>query len=111
MHLFQMPYDLKPGVCCRVVLFSVSIGLSFLNYRGLHIIGNAAVASTVYIIVPFVVLAALAVPHMEPRNWVAQDWSAVQWGQFINVMFWCARSPPRLTPSVWCAIPQRLLGL
>ena len=72
----------------RVVLFSVSIALSYLNYRGLHIIGNAAVASTLYIIVPFVVMAALSVPHLEPRNWVQQDWSAVQWGKFINVMFW-----------------------
>ncbi len=78
------------GMCLRrrVVLFSVSIALSFLNYRGLHIIGNAAVASTVYIIIPFVVLAVLALPHVEPRHWVHEDWSAVQWSEFINVMFW-----------------------
>lgn len=76
------------GLLRRVVLFSVSIALSYLNYRGLHIIGNAAVASTVYIIVPFVVMAALSVPHLEPRNWMQQNWSAVQWGKFINIMFW-----------------------
>lgn len=31
----------------------------------------------------------LALPHIEPRNWVQQDWSTVKWGAFLNVMFWC----------------------
>ena len=33
----------------------MSIALSYLNYRGLSIIGNAAVGSTIYIIIPFLV--------------------------------------------------------
>lgn len=73
---------------CRVVLFTVSITLSYLNYRGLHVIGNAAVASTAFIIVPFVVMGVMAVPQLEPSNWVQMDWSTVQWGKFLNVMFW-----------------------
>mmetsp|Transcript_4868 Transcript_4868/g.13997 ORF Transcript_4868/g.13997 Transcript_4868/m.13997 type:complete len:580 (+) Transcript_4868:264-2003(+) len=71
-----------------VLLFAVSLALSYLNYRGLSVIGGTAVASTAYIIVPFVVMAALAAPHIEPRNWLVQDWGTVQWGSFINVMFW-----------------------
>lgn len=39
----------------RAILFTLSIALSYLNYRGLSIVGNAAVISTLYIIVPFVV--------------------------------------------------------
>ena len=42
----------------RAILFALSIALSYLNYRGLSIVGNAAVISTLYIIVPFVVRAA-----------------------------------------------------
>jgi hypothetical protein len=42
---------------CRAILFTLSIALSYLNYRGLSIVGNAAVISTLYIIVPFVVRA------------------------------------------------------
>jgi amino acid transporter len=51
-------------------------------------VGNAAVISTLYIIVPFVVMAVLAVPRIEVRNWVQQDWGSVKWGAFLNVMFW-----------------------
>lgn len=39
----------------RAILFTLSIALSYLNYRGLSIVGNAAVISTVYIIIPFAV--------------------------------------------------------
>ena len=85
---FAQSFLLTLSLARSVVLFSVSIALSFLNYRGLHIIGNAAVASTVYIIIPFVVLAVLALPHVEPRHWVHENWTAVQWSEFINVMFW-----------------------
>ena len=67
-----------------------SLLLAFLNYRGLNIVGWAAVAMTAFIIVPFVVLIGLAAPNVQPRNWAVQDWSAVQWGPFLNVMFWCA---------------------
>lgn len=30
----------------------------------------------------------LALPHIQPRNWVQQNWDNVQWGSFLNVMFW-----------------------
>lgn len=72
----------------RVLLFALSLALSYLNYRGLAVIGNTAVASTVFIIVPFVVMAGLAVPKIQPSNWAKQNWKTVAWGPFINVMFW-----------------------
>ena len=39
-------------------------------------------------------MAVLAVPRIEVRNWVQQDWGSVKWGAFLNVMFWCACRPP-----------------
>jgi len=87
----------------RLLLFALSLSLSYLNYRGLHIVGNGAIASTVYIIVPFLVLGALAIPHVQPSNWLVQDWGAVQWGPFINVMFWCAAVQSRCSDG-W--LPQ-----
>ena len=62
--------------------------LAYLNYRGLTIVGRAAMVMTVFIIIPFIILGVLAVPQIEPSNWVVQDWSALQWGPFLNVMFW-----------------------
>jgi hypothetical protein len=46
------------------------------------------------------VMAVLAVPRIEVRNWVQQDWGSVKWGAFLNVMFWCARQPRLLARSV-----------
>jgi hypothetical protein len=40
-------------------------------------------------------MAVLAVPRIEVRNWVQQDWGSVKWGAFLNVMFWCVRRPAR----------------
>ena len=34
------------------------------------------------------VMGLLAIPHIQTRNWVVQDWDTVQWGNFLNVMFW-----------------------
>ena len=62
--------------------------LAYLNYRGLTIVGRAAMVMTVFIIIPFIILGVLAVPQIEPSNWVVQDWSALKWGPFLNVMFW-----------------------
>ena len=81
-----------PGLSNPVWRYSLlavaSLLLAYLNYRGLTIVGWAAVAMTVFIIVPFVVLVGIAVPQTEPRHWRTQDWGAVQWGPFLNVMFW-----------------------
>ena len=57
--------------------------------RGLSIVGKAAVGMTFFIIAPFIVMGVIAIPHIQPRNWLVCDLKAVQWGPFINVMFWC----------------------
>ena len=78
----------SPPAVRSSLLALASLCLAFLNYRGLTIVGWAAVLMTVFIIVPFVVLVGIAAPHTEPKHWVKHDWGAVQWGPFLNVMFW-----------------------
>ncbi|KAK9812978.1 hypothetical protein WJX72_006764 [[Myrmecia] bisecta] len=72
----------------RLLLFGVSITLSYVNYRGLTIVGRVAVGMTFFIVLPFVVLVGMSVPQIEPSNWKQMDWNAVKWGPFLNVMFW-----------------------
>lgn len=50
--------------------------------------GKSAVFMTVFIIAPFIVMGVIAIPHINPQNWLACDLKTVQWGTFINVMFW-----------------------
>ncbi len=47
----------------------LSLSLTYLNYRGLHVVGNAVVTGTLFILVPFVVLTLACVPHAKPSNW------------------------------------------
>ncbi len=88
-----------------------------MNYRGLTVVGNSMIASAIAIVVPFVLLVLLSLPHIKPVNWVEYDEKQVDWGTFINVMFWwvswgaCTRAlgqqvdnrMPELAPCFsWC---------
>lgn len=80
--------NLATGWHRQLFVAGLCLALAYLNYRGLTIVGQSAVAMTGFIILPFLVLVGVALPHINPKNWVAQDWEAVQWGPFLNVMFW-----------------------
>lgn len=44
---------------CRVLLVGLNVLLTYLNYRGLHIVGNVAIATAVFTLLPFVVIVGL----------------------------------------------------
>ncbi|EIE19872.1 amino acid transporter [Coccomyxa subellipsoidea C-169] len=69
-------------------LFAVSILLSYLNYRGLTIVGRVAIGMTLFIVLTFLVLIGLSIPRLHPANWLIVDLGTVEWRPFINVMFW-----------------------
>lgn len=69
-------------------VLSTSLLLTYLNYRGLSVVGNTAMSTTLFIAAPFLLLCLLAAPHAQPANWLKVDWGAVQWGTYLNIMFW-----------------------
>eukprot|EP00983_Pelagomonas_calceolata_P116595 1160324-Pelagomonas_calceolata.AAC.4 len=75
---------------CSLFVIVVALMLSLMNYRGLTVVGNSMVASAIAIVVPFVLLVVLSVPHIKPVNWLEYKEEEVDWGTFINVMFWWA---------------------
>ncbi len=66
----------------------MSLLLSYMNWRGLTVVGHSLLVSAVVILVPFFLLALLAAPRINPRNWLVVDWDEVDWPTWINVMFW-----------------------
>lgn len=44
---------------CRVFLVGLNLSLTYLNYRGLHLVGNVAVATAVFTLLPFLVITGL----------------------------------------------------
>lgn len=102
--------DILSGRCAGLLqgwarsgcLFATSILLSYLNYRGLTIVGRAAIGMTLFIVLTFLVLIGLSIPRLHPSNWLIVDWDAIEWRPFINVMFWCVPSRCLPSPLVCC---------
>lgn len=46
--------------------------------RGLTVVGNTVVATTAFIMVPFLLFTLLAIPHIEPSNWLVYDLDQVR---------------------------------
>ena len=71
------------------MLFSTR-GLSFLNYTGLTIVGYTAVCLGIISLSPFLVLALISIPKIEPIRWLSLGEKNVQkdWTLFFNTLFW-----------------------
>lgn len=89
LSYLQQVYPVFQGGWGRIVfLVGLNLSLTYLNYRGLHLVGNVAVATAVFTLLPFLVITGLGLPHVDPANWAEVEWSTVQWVPFLNVMFW-----------------------
>ena len=62
------PHPCIPHPPRSCFLVGMSLLLSWLNYRGLTVVGHAVVTSTVAIVLPFVLLCALALPRANVRG-------------------------------------------
>lgn len=70
-------------------MVTCTIGMTYLNYRGLKVVGRTAVLLTLFILSPFVVLTLLGAPKIDISNWAETKSFEVQdLVAFINVMFW-----------------------
>ena len=66
----------------------ITSALTYLNYRGLAIVGWAAVGLGVFSLLPFGVMALLSLPHIEPARWFIVDWESIDWNTYLNTLFW-----------------------
>ena len=74
-----------------VMIVATNVGLTYLNYRGLHVVGQAAVGMTIVTLAPFVVMIAMGVVQgkVDVRNWFEmKPLRDVDWLSFMNVLFW-----------------------
>eukprot|EP00667_Euglena_gracilis_P006984 EG_transcript_7057 len=75
-----------------VTIVAVTAALTYLNYRGLVVVGRMAVFLTVFCMLPFVGIVALGLPQVDPALWrvssVGKDMREVDWAKFLNIIFW-----------------------
>ncbi|KAI3755455.1 hypothetical protein L1987_55256 [Smallanthus sonchifolius] len=69
-------------------LLAITVLLTYLNYRGLHIVGTSAVVLACFSLFPFVVMGILSIPKIRVKRWVSVDFKKVEWRGYFNSMFW-----------------------
>ncbi|KAL6979983.1 hypothetical protein U1Q18_021634 [Sarracenia purpurea var. burkii] len=74
-----------PRVAATLALTAL---LTFMNYRGLTIVGWAAVLLGVLSLLPFVVMGFVAIPVIKPSRWLVADLHSVDWNLYLNTLFW-----------------------
>ncbi|KAF9624931.1 hypothetical protein IFM89_015651 [Coptis chinensis] len=74
-----------PRIIAVIVL---TAALTYLNYRGLTIVGWVAVALGVFSVMPFVVMGFISIPKLEPSRWLVVNLHSVDWGLYLNTIFW-----------------------
>ncbi|KAK3006550.1 hypothetical protein RJ639_017705 [Escallonia herrerae] len=74
-----------PGVIEVLVL---TVVLTYMNYRGLTIVGWVAILLGIFSILPFVVMGLVVIPRLEPSRWFVADLDNVNWGLYLNTLFW-----------------------
>jgi amino acid transporter len=76
------------GVFRIIALLVITLSLTFLNYRGLTIVGTTAVVLTIFSLLPFCVLSLLAIPKIRVRRWLVVDFRKTDWRTYLNTLFW-----------------------
>ncbi|KAF2308905.1 hypothetical protein GH714_023351 [Hevea brasiliensis] len=74
-----------PRAAAALVLTFV---LTYMNYRGLTIVGWAAVLLGIFSILPFVVMGLVAMPKLDPSRWFVVNLRDVDWNLYLNTLFW-----------------------
>lgn len=69
-------------------LLGITVSLTYLNYRGLHIVGFSAVALAAFSLCPFLVMSIFSIPRIQPKQWLVVDLKKVNWRVYFNSMFW-----------------------
>ncbi|GER56225.1 amino acid permease family protein [Striga asiatica] len=73
----------------RVIsVIALTLLLTYMNYRGLTVVGAVAIALGVFSILPFLVMGFVSIPKIKPRRWLAGDIRHVDWNLYLNTLFW-----------------------
>ncbi|KAJ8774246.1 hypothetical protein K2173_009677 [Erythroxylum novogranatense] len=62
--------------------------LTYMNYRGLTIVGWLAIVLGILSLLPFVVMGLVAIPKLKPSRWLVVDFGEVDWNLYLNTLFW-----------------------
>ncbi|KAK9699074.1 hypothetical protein RND81_08G151200 [Saponaria officinalis] len=76
------------GYSRTLAIIILTAGLTFMNYRGLTIVGWTAVFLGVACMVPFAVMGFVSIPKLEPSRWLVVNLRNIKWSLYLNTLFW-----------------------
>ena len=69
-----------------------TLAMSYINYRGLHVIGSGGAIAIILVLAPFIILAIFGFPLVVWEELSVtkplHEISPVHWVSFLNIMFW-----------------------
>ncbi|CAN4127686.1 unnamed protein product [Withania somnifera] len=71
-----------------IAVLVLTLVLTYMNYRGLTIVGWVAVSLGILSITPFVVMGLISIPKIRPSRWLVVDVQSVDWNLYLNTLFW-----------------------
>lgn len=78
---------LEGGFPRVVAVLLLTTALTYMNYRGLTIVGWVAIVLGVFSLVPFALMGLIAIPRLKPWRWCMVDLKNVNWGLYLNTLF------------------------
>ncbi|KAL3500109.1 hypothetical protein ACH5RR_039202 [Cinchona calisaya] len=69
-------------------VLGLTIVLTYMNYRGLTIVGWVAILLGIFSLLPFVVMGLISIPKLRPERWLVVDIHNVNWNLYLNTLFW-----------------------
>ncbi|XP_071730478.1 probable polyamine transporter At1g31830 isoform X3 [Rutidosis leptorrhynchoides] len=71
-----------------LVVAGLTIALTYMNFRGMTIVGWVAVLLGVFSILPFIIMGLVSIPKIEPSRWLVFDLHTTDWNLYLNTLFW-----------------------
>ncbi|CAL9152400.1 unnamed protein product, partial [Musa hybrid cultivar] len=76
------------GLLRTLAVLILTVALTYMNYRGLTIVGWMAVFLGIFSIAPFILMGLVAIPKLRPSRWLVVDINKVDWNLYLNTLFW-----------------------
>ncbi|ONH92337.1 hypothetical protein PRUPE_8G169300 [Prunus persica] len=79
---------LESGLPRTIAVLVLTAILTYMNYRGLTIVGWAAILLGVFSLLPFIFMGFIAIPKINPSRWFLVNLDSVNWTLYLNTLFW-----------------------
>ncbi|KAG7011348.1 putative polyamine transporter, partial [Cucurbita argyrosperma subsp. argyrosperma] len=79
---------LGEGLPRVAAVLALTVILTYMNYRGLTIVGWVAVILGAFSILPFAVMGLVSIPKLQPSRWFVVNLKDVDWNLYLNTLFW-----------------------